>query len=73
LANIFTQTLLFAVLNIFVQRYWVALTLSEVLICALEALCLWSIRANRLSIRDGLWLSLLMNISSFGLGLLLPV
>ena len=72
-ANIFTQTLLFVILNIFVQRYVVALTLSEILIWALEAFCLWSIRANQLGPREGLLLSLLMNIPSFGLGLFLPV
>jgi hypothetical protein len=73
LANLVTQSLLWMVLNIFLQDYVVTLLIAEALIWLMESVFLFSLRMNRLSIREALLLSLAMNASSFGLGLFLPV
>jgi hypothetical protein len=73
LANLITQSLLWMVLNLFFQHYVVTLLIAEILIWLMESAFLYGVRINRLSVQESLLLSLLMNASSFGLGLFLPV
>ncbi len=73
LANVLTQTLLWIILNTFYRHYLIALFTAEVLIWFLESLLLWSIKANRLSFREAMTLSLAMNLTSFAVGWFLPV
>lgn len=72
-ANLVTQAGLWIALCLLFQHYLAVLLVSEVLIWASESLMLWSVSANRLSLREAMWLSLLMNGTSFGLGCWLPV
>jgi hypothetical protein len=73
LANLVTQSLLWVALNLFFQHYVVTLFIAEILIWLMESVFLFGLRMNRLSMREALLLSLMMNASSFGLGLFLPV
>jgi hypothetical protein len=73
LVNILTQSLLWTVLNLFFRHYGATLWIAEFLIWAIEGLCLYGFRFNRLTVREAIWLSLSMNLASFGLGWLLPV
>ena len=72
-ANIVTQSLLWIVLSRFFNHYLAALILTEVLIWPAEGFMLWAVPANRLLLREALWLSLLMNATSFTLGCFLPI
>ncbi len=72
-ANLITQSLLWVALNIFFQHYVVTLLIAEILIWLVESTLLFGVRMNRLSVQEALLLSLVMNASSFGLGLLLPI
>ena len=72
-ANLVTQSILWIALNIFFQHYLVTLFVAEILIWMIEGVWLHSFRANRLDIREALALSLLMNLSSFGLGWFLRI
>ena len=72
-ANLITQSMLWIALNIFFQHYLVTLFVAEILIWMIEGVGLNSFRANRLDIRQALTLSLLMNLSSFGLGWFLRI
>ena len=71
--NLITQSFLWIVLNLFFQTYLVTLLLAEILIWIVESLLLYSIPANHLSFKQAALLSLGMNLSSFVLGLFLPV
>ena len=73
IANLITQSLLWIVLNLFFQHYLVTLFVAEILIWMIESVLLYSFRLNRLSVRESLVLSLMMNLSSFALGWLLPI
>jgi hypothetical protein len=73
IANLITQSLLWIALLIFFQHYLAALWIAEVLIWALESLLFHALRSNQLSLREALFLSLVMNLSSFGLGWFLPM
>jgi len=72
LVNGITQPLLWLWLMIFFRQYLRALIVAEGLICVGEARLLKRLLANRLSGREALLLSLLMNGISFGIGLMLP-
>jgi len=72
LVNGITQPLLWLWLMIFYRQYLRALIVAEGLICVGEAMLLKRLSANRLSGREALLLSLLMNGISFGIGLMLP-
>jgi hypothetical protein len=72
-ANLITQSLLWVVLNIFFQKYLVALFIAEVLIWLMEGLLLSYVPANKLPFKDAILLAFLMNVASFALGWLLPV
>jgi len=71
--NLVTQSLLRIGLNLFVRNYLVALLIAEILIAAMEGLMLYSIRHNQLNPKEAIFLSLVMNATSFMLGWFLPV
>ena len=73
IANLITQSLLWMALNIFFQHYLAALLLAELLIWLVESVLFFVFRWNQLTFRESLFLSLLMNLSSFGIGWFLPV
>jgi hypothetical protein len=72
LGNLITQSILWVVLNVFFQHYVVALISAEVFIWILESLLLYGFRANQLCWQEAALLSLIMNVTSFGLGWFLP-
>jgi hypothetical protein len=72
-ANLITQTLLWVALSFFYQHYLAALALAEILIWAMEGYLLYGLRFNQLKLREAFFLSLIMNLSSFGIGWFLPV
>ena len=69
IANILTQFLLIAALAWSPFHYWPTLLTMEVLIVMIEAEVL---HKTRLSWNNALKLSLLVNLVSFGLGIILP-
>ena len=73
LGNLVTQSLLWVALTLFFQHYLTTLLIAEILIWLIEGFLLHGLRLNWLSIRELLLLSLIMNLSSFGLGWFLPV
>ena len=73
IANLITQSLLWMALNIFFQHYLAALLLAELLIWLVESVLFFVFHWNQLNFRESLFLSLLMNLSSFGIGWFLPV
>ncbi len=73
LANILTQSMLWAVLNFFFAHYLMVLVISEVFIWLIEGLILRLFPGNRLGWGEAMLLSLVMNLTSFGLGWSLPV
>jgi hypothetical protein len=72
-ANLFTQLFLWAGLLIFPQHYLITLSILEFCIWGFEAAVLYLYRYNRLNLREALLLSLIMNLTSFGIGWFLPV
>lgn len=72
-ANLITQSLLWIALNLFFQHYLATLLTTEILIVLIESILFYGLRLNHLSLGESLILSLMMNLSSFGLGLLLPI
>jgi hypothetical protein len=72
-ANLLTQSLLWIALKAFFQHYLVTLFIAEFLIWLLESILLFGFRSNKLSPKESLFLSLLMNLSSFALGWWLPI
>ena len=72
-ANLITQSFLWVVLHIFFQHYLLTLLIAEILIWIAEGIFLYGFRVNQLSLKDSLFLSLIMNLSSFGIGLFLPI
>lgn len=71
--NIFTQSLLWLVLNLFFRYYLAALLVAEILIWGMESILLYSIPANQLQVKEAILLSLSMNLLSFAIGWFLPV
>ena len=72
-ANLLTQSLLWIALRLFFQHYLTTLFIAEILIWIFESILYYSLRFNQLSVRESLFLSLIMNLSSFALGLFLPI
>jgi len=72
LANLLTQSLLWIALHLFFQHYLIALSISEVFIWLIESRFLYSLSANELSLREAIFLSLLMNTASLSLGWFIP-
>ena len=73
LGNIVTQSLLWLALTLFFQHYLATLLIAELLIWLMEAMLHHGLRWNHLSMGEAVFLSLIMNLSSFGLGWFLPV
>jgi len=71
--NLITQTLLWVALSLFYQHYLVVLLVAEIFIWVIESILLYGIRINQLKVREALFLSLCMNLASFGIGWFLPV
>jgi hypothetical protein len=71
--NIFTQSILWLILNLFFRHYLVALLVAEVLIWGIESILLYAIPANQLQFKEAILLSLGMNLFSFMFGWFLPV
>ena len=72
-ANLFTQLLLWIVLNLFINHYLVTLFWAELCIWGIESLVLYFYRCNRLKLGEAITLSLVMNLASFGIGWFIPV
>jgi len=72
-ANLITQSILWVALSIFYQSYLLTLLIVEILIWLIEGVMFCSFRLNQLSAREALILSLVINLSSFGLGWWLPI
>lgn len=72
-ANLLTQSLLRIALLIFFRYYLATLLVAEGLIWIVESLLLYFVPANRLYFREALFLSLGMNLASFGIGWGLPL
>lgn len=67
-ANILTQCLLWLVVTLFFRYYWTALLIMEIVIWLAEGGLFYGMRANRLSLREAVLLSLAANLSSFAAG-----
>ena len=72
-ANLITQSLLWVVLNLFYQHYLLTLLVAEIFIWPIEGYLLFCLCPNQLKVGESLFLSLLMNLSSFGIGWFLPL
>jgi len=72
-ANLITQSLLWVVLNLFYQHYLLTLLVAEIFIWVIEGYLLFSLPSNQLNVGEALLLSLIMNLSSFGIGWVLPI
>ena len=72
-ANLLTQSFLWGVLILFPQYYIPLLLISEITIWVVEAFILYLYRYNRLRLGEAIFLSLAMNLASFGIGWVLPV
>lgn len=72
-ANLVTQSLLWIALLIFFRHYLPTLLVAEGWIWIVESILLYSIPANRLYFTEALFLSLGMNLVSFGVGWVLPL
>ena len=73
LANLFTQPLLWLVLQAFFRNYIIALFIAEFWIWIVESAILYFYPRNHLRLREALGLSLAMNLASFAAGWFLPV
>ena len=72
-ANFITQSLLWIVLSHFFQHYLATLLIAEIFIWLVESLLFNGLCLNRLGIGESLFLSLIVNLASFGFGLMLPL
>jgi hypothetical protein len=73
LANLVTQSILWIVLNKFVNNYLTVLLVSEICIWWIESLILYLYLYNKLKLGQALVLSLAMNLASFTVGWFLPM
>ena len=71
--NLFTQSILWVVLNIFPYYYLTALFTAEICIVGIEGLILYLYRPNQLKPGEAMILSLTMNLASFAVGWFLPI
>ena len=72
-ANLITQSLLWIGVSVFFQNYVRSLVIAEGLIWIIESAILSNVPANGLRLQEAMLLSLMMNLSSFALGWVLPV
>jgi len=73
IVNVFTQAILWLALRMFFRHYLIALITAEVLIWLVESAFMYKLPGNKLSLSHAAFLSLCMNLSSFGVGWFLPV
>jgi hypothetical protein len=73
IANMLTQSLLWAILQVFFNHYLIALFMMEVLIWLVESLLLFHLSKGQMYLKSAMIVSLLMNLASFGIGWLMPV
>ncbi len=73
LANVLTQSMLWAVLNLFFAYYLTVLLISEILIWLIESVFLRFFPGTKLGWKEAFLLSLGMNLASFSIGWFLPV
>ena len=71
--NLISQSFLWVALSLFYQHYLVVLLVAEISIWVIESFMLYGLRFNQLKIREAFVLSLMMNLSSFGVGWFMPV
>jgi hypothetical protein len=72
-ANLITQSILWIGLLLFFRHYWLVLIVLEVFIGLIESLIFYRVRANQLTLKEAMSLSLAINLASFSAGLFLPV
>lgn len=74
LANVITQFALWAALNTFIAGNAMLLTIGlEIIIWGVEALIFYLPQQKDIALKEAALLSLLLNLISFGIGLLLPI
>lgn len=71
-ANLITQSLLWAAVLIFYENYRLVLGIMEILVWFLECQFFYRIRAVGLKFSEATFLSLVINLFSFGVGWFLP-
>jgi hypothetical protein len=71
--NLITQSILWIGLNLFFQYYLITLLMIEIAIWMMESFLLYSLSTNGLCWQEAVFLSLLMNLTSFALGWFLPL
>ena len=71
--NVFTQIILWIALEIFFRYYLTTLIAAEILIWLVESFLIHRLSKERLSLSNAVFLSLCMNLASFGIGWFLPV
>ena len=71
--NIFTQIILWVVLRIFFRYYLITLVVAEILIWLAESALIYRLSRETLKFSSAVFLSLCMNLASFGIGWFLPV
>jgi hypothetical protein len=72
-ANLITQSLLWSALFLFFRHYWLVLIVMEIAIWLVESLIFYRVRANQLTLKEAMFLSLAINLASFSAGMFLPV
>jgi hypothetical protein len=72
-ANFITQSLLWIALLLFFHQYWLVLIVMEIFIWLIESLIFYRVRANSLTLKEAMLLSLAINLASFSAGMFLPV
>jgi hypothetical protein len=72
-ANLFTQSVLWVVLNLYPGAYLATLFVSEICIWGIEAFILYLYRWNQLKLQEAIVLSVIMNLASLAIGWALPV
>jgi len=73
MANLVTQSILWIVLNFFFHHYLVVLCFAETFIWMIESFLLYRFPPNQLRFLEAAFLSLIMNLASFAIGLFLPI
>ena len=73
IVNVFTQIILWFALRIFFRYYLIALIAAEVLIWLVESILIYHLSRKQLTPSSAVFLSLCMNLSSFGIGWFLPM
>jgi len=73
LVNMLTQLMLWVALKIFFQHYLLTLIVMEVVIWLIEGILIYGLSKGQLSLSNAVFLSLCMNLLSFGIGWFLPV